>query len=325
MAKNRRFPCENEACNDVSDFLRIVRELRPLWRKLGLPTQNSKKKPLGEEKELWFRGQSDVEFGLVAKYWRDEYKRANEAEMRLEFMSVGHPLAPGGNSGDHWYWYFLMQHYGCPTRLLDWTTNPLVALYFAVRKCKEHDAAVWVLDPWRWNRAHVKNLYGPAIPGWKETEPYLLELEDAFDSEVAEKQTNKKWPIAIEPSHIDRRIAAQGSKFVLFGKCKNMLDSPAINRKQKDRGKHAIVDRIVIPRGRAESILSELNSLGVNQRSLFPDLEGLGQHIAWEWEFPSGTEAIRTASSPRRRFPEESGAKSPTGVGKAFPRTSAIK
>lgn len=121
------------------------------------------------------------------------------------------PLTNNANSADDWYWYFLMQHYGCPTRLLDWTTSPLVALYFAVRNPNELDAAVWVIDPWRWNRAHVKDLYGPAIPGWKEAKPYLLKLEDAFDSDLEGKQTSMKWPMAIEPSHIDRRIAAQGS------------------------------------------------------------------------------------------------------------------
>ncbi len=259
------------------------------WRGEGALVSRSKRRG------IWFG----------PEVWRKDYKRANEAEMRLEFMSVGQPMVDGGDRGDDWYWYFLMQHYGCPTRLLDWSTNPLVALYFAVRYPKKRDAAVWVLDPWRWNRAHVKDLFGPAIPGWKEAKPYLLELEEAFDTETNENQTRKKWPMTIEPPHIDRRIAAQGSKFVLFGKSKDMLDSPAINRKRNDKGTHAIVDRIIIPCEYSETILAELNSLGVNQRSLFPDLEGLGGHIAWEWGFPSGTEAIRLSASPRRRLPQE--------------------
>ena len=216
-------------------------------------------------------------------------------------MTVGFPLTKGAERADDWYWYFLMQHYGCPTRLLDWTTSPLVALYFAVRHPKDGDAAVWVLDPWRWNRAHVKDLYGPAISGWKETKPYLLKLEDAFDSDRSENQTAKVWPMAIEPPHIDRRIAAQGSKFLMFGKEKDMLNSPAVNNRVKKKGKHAIVDRIIIPRTKAEPILSELNTLGINQGSLFPDMEGLGGHISWEWKFNSGSEVARTtASAPRR-------------------------
>jgi hypothetical protein len=301
LQKKRIYPSDAVRCSDVPSFLKIVAGLRSRWLSLGLPAQSVKKRPFGEEKELWFRGQSEFDLGLIPKFWRPEYERADEAEMRLEFMSVGFPLSNNTDSGNDWDWYFLMQHYGCPTRLLDWTTSPLVALYFAVRHPKEHDAAVWVIDPWRWNRAHVKDLYGPAIPGWKETKPYLLKLEDAFDSDFEEHQTAKKWPMAIEPSHIDRRIAAQGSKFLMFGKEKDMLDSPAINNKHKEKGKHAIVDRIIVPRNKAEALLSELNTLGVNQRSLFPDLEGLGQYISWEWKLPSGSEAIRISSSPHRR------------------------
>jgi hypothetical protein len=150
--------------------------------------------------------------------------------MRLEFESVGHPLTQSGAAHDKWHWYFLMQHYGAPTRILDWTVNPLVALYFAVRERIEENGAVWVVDPWRWNHAHVKDLFGPAVAGWQETLKYLLELEEAFDTDKDENQTRAKWPICIEPTHIDRRIAAQGSKFVLFGNKKDMTDSPAINQ-----------------------------------------------------------------------------------------------
>jgi len=301
LPKKATYPSDVEKCTDVPSFLKIVSGLRARWRDLGLPAQSDKKRPFGEEKALWFRGQSDFSLGLIPKFWRPEYERANEAEMRLEFMSVGFPLGDSSADKDDWYWYFLMQHYGCPTRLLDWTTNPLVSLYFAVRHVTAQDAAVWVIDPWRWNRAHVKDLYGPAIPGWKETKPYLMKLEDAFDKELGEDESRKKWPMSIEPPHIDRRIAAQGSKFLKFGKEKDMLKSPSINKKQGGKGKHAIVDRIIVPRIKAEPILSELNSLGVNQRSLFPDLEGLGGYISWEWRFPSGAEAIRTALSSSRR------------------------
>lgn len=323
MARKRQYPSEHEKCEDLSGFLRVVRGLRSRWSECGLPAQKSGNQPQGEEKALWFRGQSDMQLGLVPKIWRNKYKKANEAEMRLEFMSVGHSMTDGGGNGDDWYWYFLMQHYGCPTRLLDWTTNPLVALYFAARSANELDAAVWILDPWRWNQAHVKGLYGPAIPGWQETKPYLLKLEDAFDTETDERQTSKKWPITIEPPDIDRRIAAQGSKFVLFGNKKDMLDSPAINRERDDRGKHAIIDRIIIPYRFSVTMLSELNNLGINQRSLFPDLEGLGHHIEWEWKFPSGTEALRTNIRPRRQLMREKGQKNPLSREKAKQESSS--
>lgn len=284
MKEPRKYPSEDEQVADLASFLSVIRGLRPRWRKLKLPTQTDKVRPYGEEKALWFRGQCDADWGLTPKFLRKEYQDANGAEMRLEFESVGHPLTQSGAIHDKWHWYFLMQHYSAPTRLLDWTLNPLVALYFAVREKVEGSGAVWVVDPWRWNRAHIKGLYGPAVAGWEETRPYLLDLEEAFDTDEDENQTQAKWPICIEPTHIDRRIAAQGSKFVLFGLEEDLTHSPAVNRPQSKKGKHAVLDKITIPENKAEALREELNQIGLNERAMFPDLEGLGKHIAWEWK-----------------------------------------
>jgi hypothetical protein len=242
---------------------------------------------------------------LIPKKLRDDYREANEAEMRLSFESVGHPLAQSSASFDKWNWYFLMQHYQAPTRMLDWTINPLVALYFAVCSGEKRDAVVWVVDPWRWNRAHIKNLFGPAIGGWEETEGYLLDLEDAFDTDKNENQTKKKWPVAIEPYHIDRRIAAQGSKFFLFGTEIDMTDSPAINQARGGKKKHSVLDRIIIPKDVVEPVRASLNEIGINERAMFPDLAGVGKHICWEWkhrDVPPGSQK----AEKRKRFDRNS-------------------
>jgi len=302
----RQYPSEAEPFADISAFLGVVRGLRPRWRNLKLPTQTASIRPYGEEKSLWFRGQSNAGWGLTPRIWRKEYEDANEAEIRLEFESVGIPLTQSGSIHDKWHWYFLMQHYRAPTRLLDWTVSPLVALYFAVCGDIEQDAAVWVVDPWRWNRAHVKDLFGPAVAGWSETTKYLLDLEEAFDTARDENQTRQKWPVAIEPQHIDRRIAAQGSKFMLFGTNKDMTQSPAINRPRGGDGKHAILDKITVPVTLVRDLRAELNEIGINERAMFPDLEGLGRHIAWEWKSRSvpagkkkGTKRIRFVRNPK--------------------------
>ncbi len=265
---------------------------------------------------MWFRGQSDASWGLTPKLWRYEYRDGNEAEMRLSFESAGLPLVHSNAPCDKWNWYFLMQHYQAPTRLLDWTISPLYALYFAVRN--EHrsnvDAAVWIVDPWRWNRSHVKNLYGPALAGWEETGPYLLDLEDAFDTDETEKQTRKKWPIAIEPYQFDRRIAAQGSKFFLFGTQTDMTDSPAVNRPRGKKGKHAVLDKLIIPRDAIADIRVALHEIGINERAMFPDLEGVGKQIAWEWksiEVPAG----KVKAAARKRVNRNSDASSSSGTG----------
>jgi hypothetical protein len=85
-------------------------------------------------------------FEAVRKYIRT---RTNEDEIRRAFKSsaiqlMTEPHLPADDKG----WYFLMQHYGAPTRLLDWTDGALLALSFSVRELKRpRDVSVWILDP----------------------------------------------------------------------------------------------------------------------------------------------------------------------------------
>jgi len=134
-----------------------------------------------------------------------------------------------------------------------------------------------------------------------------LDLEEAFDTARDEHQTRQKWPVAIEPHHIDRRIAAQGSKFILFGTEKDMIASPAINRPRGQDGKHAILDKITVSKARKEHLRAQLNEIGINEGAMFPDLEGLGRHLAWEWKsrnIPTGkkkgTRRLRVERGPKK-------------------------
>ena len=275
MSRRKKFPSESVPTKDLVAHLRKVSVIRQRW----VDRRNWTSR--GDEKALWYRGQSNAEWGLVPSRWRKSFARELESEMRLEFESVGRQLVSADSQRDKWGWYFLMAHYGAPTRLLDWTINPLVALYFAVDSNDPSvDGAVWVIDPWEWNKIHIRGLYGPALPGWKETEPYLWDLESAMDTDNAD--IRRKWPIAIEPPHIDRRIAAQEGRFILFGTARDLVGSPNVNRRTK-KGRRARLDKIVIPGKSKATIRDELDRLGINEKTLFPDLGGLGRYIRWKW------------------------------------------
>ncbi len=264
-------------CQNLSDYLDQVNEIRRRWSKTKADSK-------GDSRPLWFRGQRSAKWDLRPRIYRPDYEDAEESEIRLAFEGHGLQLATTNLNRTKWEWYFLMQHYGAPTRLLDWTGNPLAALYFAIveeqEDVKKDDAAVWALDPWRWNKLHGDGLEGPALPDWEETKPYLPDLEEACDG----VRVHKPWPIAIEPPSIDRRLASQTARFLLFGKKRDLIKAADRTDLGSRSKKESRLMQIVIASKKLENIRLELDDLGINHRILFPDLEGLGRHLSWTWK-----------------------------------------
>lgn len=231
------------------------------------------------EAELWYRGLRNACWPLIPKLYRhrDPIKELleSEDEIREEFVRRA-PSLTAHKPENAWEWYFLMQHYAAPTRLLDWTENPLVGLYFAVKDNEGlHDAAVWALDPWQLNKLVVKKyeVMPPGAAGLSRTDArrYRPWLPDRFD---AKERLKKQHPVAIYPNQFDRRIAAQRSCFTVHGLQKKSLEQ------QFDRPERLLA-KIVIPAYASEDVRDELvGDYGVDEASIFPDLEGLGKSVA---------------------------------------------
>lgn len=109
-----------------------------------------------KDAEYWFRGQSNYKYKLLPSIFRQgpafNHCAMDEAAMVRDFKRA-HPEHRHTHK-DHYEWLSLMQHYGLPTRILDWSTNILVALFFATEMNEntkegrpETDGAVYVLDP----------------------------------------------------------------------------------------------------------------------------------------------------------------------------------
>ena len=92
-----------------------------------------------------YRGQSNAEWDLLPKAGRVPYNTINDIEAFHYFKSNAIPFIESKPEND-WQWLALAQHHGVPTRFLDWTTNPLIATFFAVVEDLDTDAAVFKLN-----------------------------------------------------------------------------------------------------------------------------------------------------------------------------------
>jgi hypothetical protein len=112
-------PMKTLKAKSVRDFLRRVNQLDRKWQRKN-----------GSSTELWFQGQTTKEIPKPRLYRGDLFRNAG-AELRIEFQRRGAQFFRDRALTNRWERYFLMQHFGTPTRLLDWTDGALLGLYFA--------------------------------------------------------------------------------------------------------------------------------------------------------------------------------------------------
>jgi hypothetical protein len=253
--------------NNVSGFLSLAMELTNQWF--------SREKGWGP----WFRGHRDANWSLTPTLYRGDPPtrgiRVVEDEIRQEFLMRA-PSLSDERPHNSWDWYFLMQHSGAPTRLLDWTEGALIALYFAVRnKLDKGDAAVWILNPWELNKSvlDVDEVIPPGAEAGlfkSDAERYKPWLPDRYEVST---ELKVELPVAIYPTHFARRISSQRSCFTIHGSFRNGF------AKLSEEGSASLV-KILIPGSAAREIDHSLSIAGIDEITIFPDLDGLGRWLA---------------------------------------------
>jgi len=194
---------------------------------------------------------------------------------------------------DEWDSYFLMQHHGAPTRLLDWSDGALIALHFAVRDKKmppESGSVIYVLDPyWLLTLLRMHPDRKDAEKRWKE---YCRDnpSDDQDESDwqrlyLPENEEDAREPLLKTPvtpmlwdsPHVTRRVAAQRSRFMIFGTDPSWLE-------KLEREKNSRLESITIPRGSINRIRQELKDAGITESVVYPDLDGLGRELKQVWK-----------------------------------------
>lgn len=217
-------------------------------------------------KNMLYRGQSSTDWSLLPSLGRIDTKKINldriggwyalENQIMSRFIRHAIPLL-SYKPENYIEWLVLAQHHGLPTRLLDWTQNPLVALYFSCSTLTNDDSIVWALEP--------KFVHSMEMDLQK-----LDSLQVYFPTNIDPKIVAQKGCFTIQP------LPKKSEEFIPLEKDRETLSI----------GTHS-VSKIIIPNDPEvkDNILYDLANCGIDETVIYPDLYGLSRQIKRDLNF----------------------------------------
>jgi hypothetical protein len=225
--------------------------------------------------------QSSLERIIGSKWSVDEARRFEEYSL-AQFQSKFHlydreNMQPESKLA----WLSIMQHYGVPTRLLDFTESPYVALYFALESYTPHsnaDFSIFAIDysaTMECSIAHVRS----KDSAFNETRASIFEKQDdVFENIVDRFSYDIAW--IAEPKQLNARLDRQAGSFLLSGnrglQIKNVLDSNPYAK--------VPMYKFRIPYDLYEGIFTLLRKMNITSKSLYGDLDGLARSIRMQMQ-----------------------------------------
>jgi len=247
-----------------------------------------------------FRGLPDASFSLVTSLQRMSkgdmtHAKTIEEHVIRNFQRYAHNSHADLGS-NIFNWLSLAQHHGAPTRLLDWSQSPMVALYFACIYPKEDakDGVIMCINP-----SSCSAFIPPDMRGEKTnynvfttdqlefrirgSDPYMLSALKEINIQVAstravtmsdvEKLDKEPFLVFLEPPALDERIVNQSALFSILSTPDGQLDDWILKHPECCR-------RIIIPAKMKSEIRDKLDQTNINERVLFPGVGGTAQFLS---------------------------------------------
>ncbi len=271
---NNEFP--SEEITSINEFLDKIKAISEQWHDdcaAVIP---------------WFRGSQKSNYKPVPSVFRDN--GYDEFWMNMEFKNKAQTF--GVNTPDFErvdLWLFMMQHLGLPTRLLDWTESPLIALYFALRdslkNADDEFPAVWAIHPFKLNEFSIKKWVLPASGdrsqlGISYSQMAFFQFQNdeskrCFICGHGNDENLLTYPVAFQTSYVHPRMQAQKSVFTIHGFDRRNFEDIFIETKLVEEG---YFKKIII-KDDFKKILLEIKHLGIDESVILPDLEGLAREL----------------------------------------------
>lgn len=221
---------------------------------------------------LAFRGLSDAGYDLKTSLNRLVGAYNAERHLLRNFRKYAQMGDADGRFSD-WRWLTVGQHHGLPTRLLDWTYSPFVALHFATVAARERDrdGVVWCVDYTQCNAMVPKRLRAHMLDAGSNVFTVEMLEREAPTLPRFDAMAKRPFTLFFEPPSIDARIVNQYALFSVMSSPTTVFDAWL--------GAHpGLYRRVVIPHSIKPEIRDKLDQANITERVLFPGLDGLA---AW--------------------------------------------
>ena len=259
-----------------------------------------------------FRGVTCADHGLTSSLARLANHRADVSRVESALLRNFRKYASGETERPDsvWDWLALGQHRGLPTRLLDWTYSPLVALHFATSDPAgfDEDGAVWCVNFVEANRLLPRKL--KKILDEEGSDTFTVEMLAAFKTlREFDALSRKPFVIFFEPPSLEHRILNQLALV-------SVISDPAASLDEWVAAHPSLVRKVVVPARLKWEIRDKLDQANINERVLFPGLDGLSQWLTRYYTPTASVTNDRDRDSPVRRRQRLASGRSPKTAGR---------
>ncbi len=241
-----------------------------------------------------FRGMPQVTNDLSTALNRKGLFVRKEKDLLRAFRKYARGFSPQSMES-LWDWLALAQHHGLPTRMLDWTFSPYVALHFLTENTERYgeDGVVWCVDYHQTNRQLPRRL--KALLRQEGADVFTGEMlaTTAPDLPAFDRLAKHPFVLFLEPPSLDARIVNQ---FALF----SVMNGPELSLDTFLEAQTDGVRKLIIPAALKWEVRDKLDQSNITERVLFPGFDGLSRWLRRYYSPRTSEPRVRAPEAPAR-------------------------